>query len=116
LNCRRAKIREHYRSNRPYYIAKARKRREKTVRQVRDWIISYLADNPCVDCGEGDIVVLEFDHLDPETKDKPVAVLARSGFSLKRVQAEIAKCDVRCANCHRRRTHTQRGWWGAAPA
>ncbi len=40
--------------------------------------------------------------------------LARGGYSRARMQAEVALCDVRCANCHRVRTHSQRGWWGAA--
>jgi hypothetical protein len=82
------------------------------VEETREWLIAYLARNPCVDCGEKDIRVLEFDHLDPSTKHLPVAVLARGGFSLRRVIEEVSRCDVRCANCHRRRTHLQRGWWG----
>ena len=45
-----------------------------------------------------------------------VSVLARNGYSLPRVQQEIALCDVRCANCHRLRTHHQRGWWGSLVA
>jgi hypothetical protein len=79
----------------------------------REWLIGYLRDHPCVDCGTTDIRVLEFDHLEPGTKVLDVAVLARSGYSLDRVKAEIAKCVVRCANCHRIRTHEQRGWWGS---
>ena len=60
-----------------------------------------------------DIRVLEFDHHDGTTKAADVSVLARSGYPLSRVEAEVLKCDVRCANCHRIRTHEQRGWWGA---
>lgn len=60
-----------------------------------------------------DIRVLEFDHRDGEMKRTAVSVLARGGYSLSTVQEEIARCIVRCANCHRIRTHEQRGWWGA---
>ncbi len=31
------------------------------------------------------------------------------------VAEEVALCDVRCANCHRRRTAQQLGWWSALP-
>ena len=67
----------------------------------------YLLAHPCVDCGETDPTVLEFDHRD----DKRAAIvdLMRSHASWTDVVAEIQKCDVRCANCHRRRTATTRG-------
>jgi hypothetical protein len=70
--------------------------------QVREKIIEYLREHPCVDCGESDIVVLEFDHVGDKVAD--VSVYAGGGRSWARVRAEIDKCEVRCANCHRRKT------------
>lgn len=74
--------------------------------------IEYLMDYPCEDCGETDPVVLEFDHIDPNNKTEAVCQLVASKVWSK-VKAEIDKCEVRCANCHRRRTHNQFGWWGS---
>jgi hypothetical protein len=67
-------------------------------RRVRD----YLLGHPCVDCGESDTEVLDFDHLRDKTSD--VSTLIQSSVSWKTLAEEIAKCEVRCANCHRRRT------------
>lgn len=113
LDCRRARGREHYRANREYYLTKARRRQKQVIEDVRSWLISYLENHPCIDCGITDIRVLEFDHREGAIKRTAVSVLARSGYSLETVADEVAKCDVRCANCHRIRTHAQRGWWGA---
>jgi hypothetical protein len=113
LTCRRAGVRAHYRANRDYYLAKARRRQQRVVLETRAWMIDYLRQHPCVDCAISNIRVLEFDHRDPASKAAEVSFLARSGYSLARVVEEVAKCDVRCANCHRMRTHLQRGWWGA---
>ncbi len=64
---------------------------------------------PCVDCGEPDPIVLEFDHVRGE-KRADVDSLITVGCSRALLLAEIAKCDVRCANCHRRRTAAARGY------
>ena len=112
--CRSAYSQDHYRRNIEYYKAKARRRQKLVVELNKQWLLQYLLDHPCVDCGEADPVVLEFDHRDPSTKVAAVSTLARGGYSLSAVQQEVANCDVRCANCHRRRTHEQRGWWGRA--
>lgn len=112
--CCRASVRAHYRANRDYYLAKARARQRLVIEETREWLVTYLRTHPCVDCGEPDIRVLEFDHRDPSAKVLPVSVLARGGYSLARVMDEVSRCDVRCANCHRRRTHQQRGWWGSS--
>lgn len=111
MACRRANGRAHYRLSRQYYLAKARKRNVRTAKRVRDWLLDYLVQHPCVDCGLRDVRVLEFDHRDPEAKRAEISVLAATGYSLAAVQAEVRLCDVRCANCHIIRTRSQLGWW-----
>ncbi len=104
--CARAYGREHYERNRAYYLAKARRSRARFRAASRDLAYDYLKTHPCVDCGESDPVVLEFDHRDPGTKLLSVSELIRHR-SAAMVAAEIEKCDVRCVNCHRRRTASQ---------
>jgi hypothetical protein len=60
-----------------------------------------LTASGCVDCGEHDPVVLDFDHR--HDKRGSVAALAYHCGEAT-LDREIAKCDVRCANCHRMRT------------
>jgi hypothetical protein len=62
-------------------------------------------DHPCIECGEDDPVVLEFDHLGGKLFDVGRAISDRSWDS---ILEEIAKCEVVCANCHRRRTAVRR--------
>jgi len=73
----------------------------------RRFVDDYLAEHPCVDCGESDIVVLEFDHVHGDKRGAVSALIARA-WSTNRIAEEIAKCEVRCANCHRRRTAATR--------
>jgi hypothetical protein len=82
-----------------------KKARERNAR----FIVSYFLDHPCVDCGESDPIVLEFDHVRGEKEDS-VAALVNHACSIERLRKEVDKCEVRCANCHRRRTAQQRGW------
>ena len=57
----------------------------------------------CIDCGyNAHSAALEFDHL-PGTV-KLFCIGAAKGRSMARVLAEIAKCEIVCANCHRVRT------------
>jgi hypothetical protein len=73
-------------------------------------IVEFLQKHPCVDCGETDIVVLEFDHVGEKVGN--VSTLATGGRSWERIQSEIERCEVRCANCHRRKTAERRGATG----
>lgn len=68
---------------------------------------SWLESAGCADCGTRELCVLEFDHVRGKTGN--VSDLARDGCSVARLRAEIARCEVRCANCHRRRTAAD---WG----
>jgi hypothetical protein len=108
-SCQAAYGREHYRRTKPAYLARGKKNKESYRRQNRQGILQYLAGRSCIDCGESDPVVLEFDHRDGVEKEAEVGRLIGSG-QWATVAAEIAKCDVRCGNCHRRRTADQFAW------
>lgn len=107
--CRRQKMKQHYNNNKQYYIDKAKVNGDKVYKECRDYIIGYLRNNPCVDCGQQDIEVLEFDHRDRSTKLGSVGDFCK--ISLNKVKEEITKCDIRCANCHVKKTRRQLGWW-----
>ena len=110
-SCSRASVRDHYARNAAYYIGKARARNLSVKRETQDRIIAFLSTHACVDCGESDPVVLDFDHMDECNKLASVADMLRDCCAWARIEAEINKCIVRCANCHRRRTAAQFGWY-----
>lgn len=70
--------------------------------RLQTLVLSYLRCHPCVDCGEADPVVLDFDHL--RDKSANVSSMVFAGRPWAAIEAEIEKCEVVCANCHRRRT------------
>ena len=76
-------------------------------------MVSFLREHPCVDCGESDPVVLEFDHLGDKKFGIADGIRNRNWQD---VLDEIAKCEVVCANCHRRRTAKRGGFIRAAVA
>lgn len=110
-DCSRRYIREHYKNNLEYYLAKARRRNLWVIARAHQYIGTYLLNHPCVDCGEKDILVLEFDHINRKDKDFDVGSVNRNGYPLKRLIAEISKCEVRCANCHRKKTVKEANSW-----
>lgn len=69
-------------------------------------VCGVLSRSRCVDCGEARIEVLDFDHVG--SKRGHVGDIARRGCSIQRLEAEISECEIRCGNCHRRRTRHQR--------
>lgn len=108
LECGRKWVKNHYDKNVQYYVQKANQRRKEVIHVLNEKIYDYLENHPCVDCGESDPVVLEFDHVRGE-KSYEVSTLGWRLASWNSLLREIAKCEVRCANCHRRKTAKQRG-------
>jgi hypothetical protein len=108
--CRAAYKREHYAANRQRYIAMAQARKRDLARERASLLLEFFDSHSCVDCGENDPIVLEFDHLD----DKRFGISkGLRDHSWQAVVEEMAKCDVVCANCHRRRT-ARRGRYARA--
>jgi hypothetical protein len=106
--CTRQLSQQHYQENKRDYLARNRRNNPLQRNANRTFVMQYLLEHPCVTCGECDPVVLEFNHVDPATKTGNVCDMVHSRVSLARIQLEIEKCEVLCANCHQRHTTTQR--------
>ena len=96
--------RKHYYENKKQYLDRNIKRRETNYEKFLRW----LSVRKCVDCGEDDLVVLECDHV----RGKKIANIAEllHDASWKTILHELSKCEVRCSNCHKRRTAKIFGW------
>jgi hypothetical protein len=105
--CRAQYKREHYLAHRQRYVDQARKNKQRLALERTAYLVDYFFEHPCHDCGETDPMVLEFDHQRDKCFDIGAGLPYRNWAS---VLAEIEKCEVVCANCHRRRTARQRGF------
>lgn len=96
----------HYLENKEKYILKAHKWNTKQKEILSQFIYDRLSKSECIDCREKDIIVLEFDHQN--NKKLGIAEMYKNKYS---IEAELNKCVVRCANCHRRKTAKAIGYW-----
>jgi hypothetical protein len=105
---------DYYYRNKEKAAAKAKKWREenkdyvremqrKNKRERKDWAVQYLG-NKCQLCGQSfHPAIYEFHHRNPEDKDRDPSKMLQ--LSLDRLQKELDKCDLLCANCHRYTHH-----------
>lgn len=99
--CQNDKQSEAYQKKREYYKEATRKHRAVLKEQNQKLLWEFLLNNPCVKCGETNTVVLELDHL----RDKKYCISEIIfSHSWESVQEEMKKCQVLCANCHKKKT------------
>lgn len=101
---------KHYQQNKDAYLARSKVSNANRRAENKRRLYEYLREHPCVDCGESDLVVLDLDHRDETAKVLNISTMLQKNQSWVRIAKEIEKCDVRCSNCHRRRTARQFGW------
>jgi CRISPR/Cas system-associated protein Cas10 (large subunit of type III CRISPR-Cas system) len=94
--CHAKYVKKHYKRNKAAYIKRALDDKE-NQRQKRNELIQSIRKE-CAHCGENHPAVLDFHHLDPNTKDDHIASI----WSRKRIIEEAKKCIVLCSNCHRK--------------
>ena len=99
---------KHYELNKQEYIDRSTKNNILRRERNKSFIEDYKKLNPCVDCGESNTIVLEFDHITGD-KFKDISTMANQMYGLDKIKEEIDKCEVVCANCHRIRTYNRRG-------
>jgi hypothetical protein len=110
--CRKPTLAANYQQHREARIQGNLTSRRARADDCRAELWAYLLAHPCEMCGEGDPVVLEFHHANAD-KEQTVSHLARLGYLWQTIVKEIEKCAVLCANCHRRVTAHDRGYWKA---
>lgn len=91
---------KHYAANKEYYKVKKLKSKE----SLMSWFRELKSKLYCLNCGEDDAVVLDFHHRKSSEKEFSICDGLRR-YARQRIVDEIAKCDVLCANCHRRHHH-----------
>jgi len=95
----RAAIRRHYYANRQYYVDKAMRRK----RDIKELVKIIKEVIPCLDCGNRyPYYVMDFDHV---SEKKGTINDFIENCSIKRLEEEIANCELVCSNCHRHRTY-----------
>lgn len=109
--CRREYDREWYKNNIGIgdRIIKKRNNTKNRIIKIKTYVWDYLREHPCVDCGISNPIILEFDHVRGE-KIFSISDGISLGYSLDKIITEIQKCDIRCCNCHRLKTHLSLGW------
>jgi hypothetical protein len=79
------------------YLSRQKERKN----AARDYINSIKKRSKCSKCPIDNYVVLDFHHRDPKMKEISACDMVTNKYSIARIDAELAKCDIVCANCHR---------------
>ena len=100
--------RNYYRTHKASEAKKARQRMKQRRVALYARIDAIKESTPCADCKECfPAVCMDFDHHRGD-KTANVSRLVNEGYSLERIEGEIAKCELVCANCHRVRTRDRK--------
>lgn len=101
--CQSLYHKEYYQKRKQYYLEKNKRLKE----EIRKKYLEFLKTQKCADCPESDPIVLEADHL----RDKSFTISKRlhSTYSWETIEKELEKCEIVCANCHRKRTYRRNG-------
>jgi hypothetical protein len=104
----RACFKRYYSESRARHRSRNNALKTQRVQEAQRLVLEHLRDRSCADCEEHDPIVLEFDHVGEKRAE--VSVLVRRGVRASALRLELDRCDVVCANCHRRRTALRAGW------
>jgi len=109
--CHKKYRREYYSKNKDKVISKDYTTMNRRRTEKRQIVWDYYKNNPCVDCGEDNPIVLEFDHRDGVEKTNIISKMVNGNWGDSKIMGEIKKCDVRCSNCHKIRTSIKQNWY-----
>ena len=86
---------------------RTKKKKRKQQNQLKDKRQHFVLEEmqrrggKCAKCGFSDIRALDWHHLDPNEKVNSISEMIRDRVSMDKLQAELDKCELICANCHR---------------
>jgi len=100
-------VRRHYLKNKEEIKARSFKRNKVQRVRNREFVKSIKEISECIDCGENNPLVLDFDHVKGE-KIMAISNMSNKAYCIDTISKEMDKCEVRCANCHRIITEKRR--------
>jgi len=106
-DCQQQQMRERYANNRNRVRTINKVSKLNTREESREFVYQYLCENPCVDCGESNPLVLTFDHVRGRKRGN-VSDMIGNGWAIETIKIEMGKCVVVCFNCHMRRERNKR--------
>ena len=98
-----------YENNKQHHVENVMENTKNAKQAAREFIYQCLLTHPCTSCGESDPAVLEFHHVGKKTWE--IGRMIGQGYGIKALAAEISQCVVLCANCQRRLTAKENGWY-----
>ena len=90
--------RELYKTNKKLAVKRVAKRKK----EIKKWFEDYKKSLKCIQCGENHPATLDFHHKNSQNKEESITFLVCNGYSLDAIKKELEKCEVLCANCHRK--------------
>ena len=92
--------RSYYERNREKLLKRQAEKNRRFADNRRKWLVEFKRTLKCVRCNESHPATITFHHKDSSEKSFEIGNAIGLGVSLKRLIAEIEKCEVICANCH----------------
>lgn len=87
-------------------------KQQERIGAVQKYVIEYMNGKTCEMCPENRLPALDFHHHGD--KEFNISNAIQQGYSLNKIQVEIEKCSILCANCHRVETAKQFNWYNKA--
>ena len=87
-----------YKKNKKSHAKNTKENKEK----IKVAFYKYKSTLRCSVCSENNIACLVFHHREGEKKERDIAVIFANRCSMDTIKKEIKKCDILCANSHRK--------------
>ena len=107
--CGKKKSTEYYNSNKEKHKKVTVERNKKNRIITQQFVYDFLKKTGCASCPENDPAALDFDHQ--RDKRKGICEMVGGGCSISTIMEEISKCQILCANCHRKKTAKDFDWY-----
>ena len=83
-----AASKRHYEANKEKVKSRSRERNKKQLVVNKEYVDKVKSNSGCVDCGETNHIVLDFDHIDGD-KYKNISTMVHEYYSIDAIQKEI---------------------------
>jgi hypothetical protein len=90
--------REWYHNNKASELIHVKRRKD----SIKKWLENYKSNLVCSKCGENHPATIDFHHKKGYMKERAISQLVYDGYSINKIKEELNKCEILCANCHRK--------------